>query len=326
MLAYVVRRLLISVPLVLASSFLVFLLVAGGGGDPLENMRVNPRISEEQIRLREIELKLDEPLIERYGLWLGDAVQGDFGTDNNGAPVAPQLWRALRLTLRLLVVSIALAVVLAVIVGAVSALRQYSLLDHSATFVAFLFFSLPIFWLAALLKEFLAIRLNDFLGGTWVYTVGAQSPNLSGGFWTRAADIAGHMVLPALTIVIVSFAQYSRYVRSSMLDVLNSDYVRTARAKGLPARRVVTRHALRNALIPLTTVVALDFGALVGGAIVTEQVFNWNGMGKLILDGVRDLDIYVVQAWLLVTATVVILFNLVADVLYAWLDPRIRYD
>jgi peptide/nickel transport system permease protein len=321
--AFVLRRVLVSIPLLLVASFLVFVLVANSG-DPLQELRVNPRVSPAQIARREQELNLNEPVLERYALWLGNAVTGDFGEDNRGSEVRPQLWRALQITLRLVVVAIVVAVALAVAVGVVGALRQYSAFDYATTFAAFLFFSLPVFWLAALLKEYAALRLNDLFGTTWVYTIGEASPRFDGGFFARMGDYAGHTVLPALTLILISFAQYSRYQRASMLDVLGSDYVRTARAKGLPRRTVVVRHALRNALIPVTTIVAIDFGVVLGGTIVTERVFGWNGMGTLLIDGIRDVDVNVVQAWLLVTAVIVVVFNLLADVAYAWLDPRIR--
>ena len=323
MLPFIVRRLLVSIPLLLLSSFLVFVLVANSG-DPLQDLRVNPRVSAETVELRERELNLDKPVLARYGIWLGDIVRGDFGSDNYGVSVRPQLGRALFVTLRLVVVSLAIAVVIAVLVGVLSAIRQYSAFDYSSTFAAFLFFSLPVFWLAALLKEYAAIRVNRFFGRQLIYTIGQESPNFSGGFLARLGDMAGHMVLPALTLIVISFAQYSRYTRSSMLDVLSSDYVRTARAKGIAGRRVIFRHALRNALIPLTTVVALDFGAVIGGAVVTERVFGWRGMGTMLINGVTQFDVNVVQAWLLVTAIVVVIFNLLADIAYAYLDPRIR--
>ena len=323
MLAFIARRLLISIPLLLLSSFLVFMLVASSG-DPLQELRMNPRVSAATVEQRERALNLDKPVLARYGIWLGDVVQGDLGTDNFGVPVRPQLSRALTVTMRLVIVSLLIAIVIAMLVGVASALRQYSVFDYSSTFAAFLFFSLPVFWLAALLKEYAAIRVNRFFGRQLVYTIGQESPNFSGGTLARLGDLAGHMVLPALTLILVSFAQYSRYTRSSMLDVLSSDYVRTARAKGLANRRVIFRHALRNALIPLTTVVALDFGAVIGGAVVTERVFGWRGMGTLLINGVQQFDVNVVQAWLLVTAVVVVVFNLLADLAYAYLDPRIR--
>lgn len=323
MLPFVARRLLISIPLVLVSSFLVFVLVANSG-DPLQELRLNPRISAATVEARERALNLDKPVIVRYGMWLKDIARGDLGTDNYGVDVRPQLGRALGVTLRLVVVALLIAIVVAVAVGVASAIRQYSIFDYASTFAAFLFFSLPVFWLAALLKEFAAIRVNQLFGRQLVYTIGQESPNFSGGFLARIGDLAGHTVLPALTLILISFAQYSRYTRSSMLDVLSSDYVRTARAKGLANRRVLVRHALRNATIPLTTVVALDFGAVIGGAVVTERVFGWKGMGTMLITGVQEFDVNVVQAWLMVTAVVVVVFNLFADIAYAYLDPRIR--
>ncbi|HVM09148.1 MAG TPA: ABC transporter permease [Acidimicrobiales bacterium] len=323
MLPFIIRRLLVSIPLLAVSSFLVFVLVANSG-DPLEDLRLNPRVSARVVELREQELNLDKPVIVRYGIWVKDIVRGDMGTDNAGVPVRPQLTRALGVTMRLVIVSLMIAVGLAILVGVISAVRQYSIFDYSSTFASFLFFSLPVFWLAALLKEFGAIRINRLFDRQLVYTIGQESVDFQGGFLARLGDIAGHTVLPATTLILISFAQYSRYTRSSMLDVLQSDYVRTARAKGLAGRRVLTRHALRNALIPLATVVALDFGAVIGGAVVTERVFNWRGMGTLLIQGVQRFDVNVVQAWLLVTATVVVIFNLIADIAYAYLDPRIR--
>lgn len=323
MLPFIIRRLLIAIPLLAVSSFLVFVLVANSG-DPLEELRLNPRISPEAIEARERELNLDKPVIVRYGIWVSDVVRGDLGLDNYGVPVRPQLTRALGVTLRLVVVALVIAVGLAIVVGVISAVRQYSWFDYSTTFASFLFFSLPVFWLAVLLKEFLAIELNQAVGRQLVYTIGQESPDFEGGFFARLGDLAGHTVLPALTLILISYAQYSRYTRSSMLDVLQSDYVRTARAKGVERKRVLVRHALRNAMIPLATIVAIDFGAVIGGAVVTERVFGWQGMGTLLIEGVQDFDVNVVQGWLMVTAVVVVVFNLMADVAYAYLDPRIR--
>lgn len=326
MLPFITRRLLVSIPLILLSSFLVFAMVAASG-DPLENLRHrNPPAPQAVIRARERALNLDDSIPVRYVKWVSGAVTGDFGTDNSGTPVKPQLTRALTVTLRLVVVALVVAVLLALLIGVASALKQYSPFDYVSTFAAFLFFSLPVFWLAALLKEFMAVRLNRLIGHQWVFTVGQATPNFEGNFWARMGDYAGHTVLPALSLILISFAQYSRYTRASMLDVLNSDYVRTARAKGLSRTRVVMRHALRNAMIPVTTVVALDFGAVIGGAVITERVFNWKGMGTLLINGVQHFDVNVVLAWLLITAVVVVIFNLIADVLYAYLDPRIRLD
>jgi peptide/nickel transport system permease protein len=317
--------LLIAIPLLLASSFLVFVMVANAGEPaPVENARLNPRTGEAQLQALERQFNLDKPVIVRYWNWLTDAVTGDLGHDNARRDVFPQIRHAMSITLRLVVVAIAIAVILAIGVGVLSALRQYSVFDHASTFAAFLFFSLPVFWLAVLLKNYLAIELNDWFGSTIVYTVGEESIDLPSGFFARLGDYAGHTFLPALTLILISYAQYSRYTRASMLDTLTSDYVRTARAKGAPRSRVLVRHALRNALIPVTTVVAIDFGAVLGGAIITERVFQWRGMGTMLIESVQEYDVYLLMGWLMVTAVIVVLFNLMADIAYAFLDPRIR--
>ena len=242
------------------------------------------------------------------------------GKSIRGVEVRPLLWQRLKVTLRMVVLASILAIVLAIGAGVLSAVRQYTPTDYTFTFIGFLFLSMPIFWLAALLKEYGAIRLNKVFGEQVVYTVGAETPNLTGSFGARMADYAGHLILPTVALALISFAAWSRYQRSTMLDVLGSDYIRLARAKGLSRSRVMTRHALRNALIPLVTVVAIDIGAVFGGAIITERVFSWQGMGALLIQGVTTNDVNVLLAWLMVTAVFVVLFNLIADVLYAVLD------
>jgi peptide/nickel transport system permease protein len=325
MLSFIIRRLVIAIPLVLLSSVLVFLLVANSG-DPLAELKGrNPPVPEATIEAREKQLGLDQPLPQRYVTWLGNFVQGDMGTSIRGVEVRPLLWQRMKVTLRMVVLAMVIAVVLAIGAGVLSAVKQYTPTDYTFTFLGFLFLSMPVFWLAALLKEYGAIRLNSLFGDQVVYTVGAETPNLTGSFGHRLADWSGHLILPTVALALISFAAWSRYQRATMLDVLGSDYIRLARAKGLSRRRVMTRHALRNALIPLVTVVAIDIGAVFGGAIITEKVFAWQGMGALLVQGVETNDVNVLLAWLMVTSVLVILFNLIADVLYAVLDPRIRY-
>jgi peptide/nickel transport system permease protein len=325
MFSFIARRLLITIPLVLLSSVLVFLLVANAG-DPLADLRQrNPPVSPQVIAEREHELLLDKPLPQRYATWLTNFVQGDMGKSVRGVEVRPLLWQRLKVTLRMVVLASVLAIVLAIGAGVLSAVKQYTPTDYSFTFLGFLFLSMPVFWLAALLKEYGAIRLNQLFGKQVVYTVGAETPNFSGTFMERIANYAGHLILPTIALALISFAAWSRYQRATMLDVLGSDYIRLARAKGLSRSRVMVRHALRNALIPLVTVVAIDTGAIFGGAVITERVFSWQGMGALLVDGVTASDVNVLLAWLMVTSVIVVLFNLIADVLYAVLDPRIRY-
>jgi peptide/nickel transport system permease protein len=325
MLGFVVRRLIGSVLVLLVSSVIVFALVANSG-NPLADLHGRqPPPPAHVVELRRTQLNLHKPVVERYTIWLGDFLTGDMGRTIEGSEVRPMLWERLKITLRMVVPAVLLALVLAVSVGVLSAVRQYSTADYAATFVGFLFLSMPVFWLALLMKLFLALEFNELVGSTVVYTVGHETPNLRGGWWTQFKDSAGHTVLPVLTLALVFFANWSRYQRSSMLDVLNSDYLRLARAKGLTPTRVMVRHALRNALIPLTTVVAIDFALLIGGAVITEAVFTWKGMGDMLIDGIHSFDPNVVLAWLMVAAVAVVLFNLVADILYGVLDPRIRY-
>ena len=325
MLSFVIRRLLISIPIVLLASVLVFLLVANAG-DPLADLKARqPPVPPQVLEARRHLLNLDKSEPERYWIWLSHFVRGDMGQSIKGLDVRPLLFQRLAVTLRMVVLASILAVVLAIGAGVLSAVKQYTVTDYTFTFLGFLFLSMPVFWLAALLKEYGAIRLNKLFGKQVVYTVGAQTPNLTGSFGYRAANVLGHLLLPTIALALISFAAWSRYQRATMLDVLSSDYIRLARAKGLSRRRVMVRHALRNALIPLVTVVAIDTGAIFGGAVITERVFSWKGMGDLLLNGVTSSDVNVVLAWLMVTAVIVVLFNLLADVLYAVLDPRIRY-
>jgi peptide/nickel transport system permease protein len=325
MISFIIRRLLISIPVLILSSVLVFLLVANSG-DPLGELKGrNPPVPKQTLDLRRHQLNLDKPLPVRYWTWVTHFVRGDMGNSVSGVNVRTLLGQRLTVTMRMIILATLLALVLAILTGVVSAVRQYHVSDYTFTFAGFLFLSMPVFWLAALLKEFVAIKFNQTFGHRVFYTVGAETPNLTGSLFQRLGDYSGHLVLPTLTLALISYASWSRYQRSTMLDVLQSDYIRLARAKGLSRSRVMIRHALRNALIPIATVVAIDTGALFGGAILTERVFSWAGMGSLLVQGISQVDINVVLAWLMVSAIIIILFNLAADILYAVLDPRIRY-
>lgn len=312
-----------SIPVVIVSSFVVFVLVATAGADPLADLRLRPGITEEAIERRRQELNLDEPVLERYGIWVKGIVQGDLGRSFTNEEVRPLLFRRLGVTLRLVFFATAVSVLIAMAIGVVAAVKQYSRFDYISTFFAFVFFSMPVFWLAAVLRD-VGIRINEAVPGTVLFVAGEQTPNLEGGFFTVWADRIGHLVLPGLTLVLIQMAAWSRFQRASMLEVLNADYMRTARAKGLTGVNVLVRHGLRNALIPVVTVVAIDFGLVLGGAVITETVFGWSGMGRLLVDALGVGDVNVVLAWLLVTAVVVVIFNLAADLLYGYLDPRTR--
>jgi peptide/nickel transport system permease protein len=324
MFAYILRRVLISIVVLFFATVLVFLLVATSG-NPLGLLLANPHTPHATIVAREKLLHLNDSLPQRYWIWLSGAFHGNLGTTIAGQPVAPQLWSHLLVTLRMVVIAMLISIVIAIGLGVLAAVRQNKVTDHTITVTNFLLLATPVFVIGTVLKEFVAIPINQHVGTTIFYTDGEQSPTLSGSFLSRLPDYAGHTALPVLTLVLVTYASWAIYQRSSMIETLDADHVRLARAKGLNRRRVLMRHVLRNALIPVTTVIALDFAAVLGGAILTEIVFGWQGLGQWYVTGVTNLDVNVMLAYLLVTATFVILFNLIADILYGVLDPRIRY-
>lgn len=504
MLKYTLRRLGSSFIVLLGASLLMFVLVINSG-DPLADLREITTNNREFLMQQRVEsMGLELPWYERYWAWLAGVSkcvigQCDLGTNRAGQSVNDLLALAASSTLRLVVLATVLALVIGIAVGILTAIRQYSGLDYAVTFLVFLFFSLPVFWAAVLLKEYLAIGFNDWvsspsygwptilltagiaavilqsvLGGSWerrvitsgvvavfavammlymeatgfarnpelgpvallalgagtavaatilfaglhnkrvlaaglittvlgmaayyitwgmldeptwwllvvlaviavavaiavgfsvggnsrataaivasatamvmgglmiveqllrywplylervgrpIGTIGSETPNFVGTFWEDFLDKGTQLILPTILLTLVSVATYSRYTRSSMLEVSQQDYIRTARAKGLTERQVILKHAFRNSLIPLTTIMAFDFASLIGGAIITEQVFGWQGMGELFQVGLRNVDPAPVMAFFLVTGTAAVLFNLLADILYAVLDPRIR--
>jgi peptide/nickel transport system permease protein len=312
----------------------VFVLVVNTG-DPLEDLRANPKVTKAQIALREHDLGMDKSVPERYVKWISHAVHGDFGVDNKKRPVWPQVRRALLVTLRLVLFAQILAVTVGVLVGVLSAIRQYSWFDYGATGVSFFLYSLPVVAVGSFLRYVGALRLNRLVGRSKDPIIKVQgdrtfpsrcAPSHPSACGIRAGiyDFLTHAILPTLTLLLISYAGYSRFQRAAMLETLSTDYTRTARAKGISERRVILRHAFRNSLIPITTIVALDFGALFGGAIITETIFEWRGMGRLLIDSIRKIDPNILLCWLLITATCVVFFNIIADLLYAVLDPRIR--
>ena len=327
MLLYTVRRLIASALVLLASSALVFALVASTV-DPLAQFRTRqPPPSPEFFAEQRALLGLDKPVLQRYWDWLTGVLQGDFGNNVSGNPVGPTLFTRLGVTARMVLAAMVLSILLAIIVGVYTAVRKNKPADYVATIISYMLIALPVFWFAVLLKEFVAIRFNELVGETILYTQGEESAGLSlyAEGWELWKDRLGHLVLPTIALTGITYAAWSRFQRASMLDVMSSEYMRFARAKGVPYRRVLIKHGLRNALIPLTTVVALGVGAIFGGAIITETVFNWNGMGRYFTqDGLGQQDLNVVLGWLIVSAFFIVLFNLIADLLYAVLDPRIR--
>lgn len=331
MFAYIVRRLLAAVPILLISSFIAF-WVASVSADPvrLRYEGRNPPAPAATIANDRQWMRFDQGFFEQYWIWLKDLVtKGYFGPSiNRNRDIGTELIDKSIITFRLVALAMLIALVLAVITGVLSATRQYSKLDHSFTFLGFLFLAMPSFWIAVLLKHG-AIKVNDAIepstGTRPIPTISHESTLLPDGAWARLVDIGEHMILPTLSLALITYAAWSRFQRAAMLEVLNSDYIRLARSKGLKSRRVLVRHALRTALIPMTTVSALTIAAILGGAVITETVYQWRGMGYLLLTAVGEQDRYVMMGWLLVAGTVVVVGNVVADLLYAALDPRIRY-
>ncbi len=508
MATFVVRRLIASLFIFLAATYLMYILVSLSG-DPLEDLRTSTAPNKLQlIEARTALLHLDVPPYLRYFIWLGGifGLTGkgffDLGVTVQNQPVNILLAQAAGSTLQLVTIASVVAIILGLVVGITTALRQYSGYDYGVTFLSFLFFSLPIFWVAVLLKQYIAIGFNDFLGdpqivwwlvpllavisgliwmsiipgkglrrlltfgiaaaatagmlvymdlsdwfsyphigivgltitlvaaafgitvistglrnrkalyaalvvaaigiGLWypfiffttglpfwgwigalvalvalawgigwfmggddrrpvartaalvgliaggvlsldrfmqvwddyansgrvkgrpIATIGSGTPGLEGSLWVHGVDLFTHLLLPTIALILISFATYTRYSRASLLEVMNQDYIRTARAKGLTERTVVVRHAFRNALIPIATIVAFDIGGIIGGAVITERVFGWTGMGALFQNGLDHVDPNPVMAFFLVTGSLAITFNLIADLVYAGLDPRIR--
>jgi len=324
MLTFIVRRLLYSIPVLVAASFLIFIFVALSS-NPLAELTSNVHLTAADRAQIAHAKHLDENVFSRYWLWVQDAVLHKFGNNiTNGNPVWPDLMRALKHTLMLLVIVLIISVTVGVLIGIYSAVRQYSVFDYTFTGLSFIGFAMPVFWIALILQ---VIVTNIYL--SWnvriFYTAQFWSENPGTGLH-KGLDFVQHLGLPVIALCALSIAQYSRYMRASMLEVINADYTRTARAKGLPERRVIGKHVFRNALIPLTTQIALDFGALFAGAIVTEKVFTLDGMGTYFIGSLYQGDPYPIMAWLFVVATMVIVFNLLADIVYGLLDPRIRYD
>lgn len=324
MLRFVVRRLVVSIPLLIVASVLVF-TVLHLTTDPAAGLRVNPRISAADVERYRHDLGLDRSGPAQYFAWLGNFVRGNWGTSLfTSIPVSGQIREALVNSMFLGIIGFAIALLIGVSVGVVAAVKQYSVFDYMATSGAFVFLSIPVFWFALIMQLLFGLYMVRWFGLSEpiFFTAGLSQPG-SVGF--DLVDRLRHVALPAVVLAVQSLAVYSRYMRASMLEVLGSDYLRTARAKGVPERRVIVKHGMRNALIPLTTQAAIDFGALAGGLIVTEAIFQWPGMGALFVRAMNDGDYAIALPWVMLTMTFVIVFNLVADILYAVLDPRIRY-
>jgi peptide/nickel transport system permease protein len=318
--AYIGRRLLVAVPVVVLATLVVFLLVSARG-DPLRDFRHKPTVSQQTIRNLEHEYHLDRSTPEQYALWLGDFVRGDWGRSfRTDRPVSVMIRQATWNSFLLVGTAVVLSAGFGLLIGVVSAVRQHTPFDYAATGFSYFGFSMPDFFFALLLQLVLVVWLREQFDIQLFYVQGKYSVGEEGNL----GNLAQHMVLPVLTLMLTSVAAWSRYQRDSMLDALRTDYVRTARAKGVPRKQIIRRHALRNALIPFVTVVAVDAGVLLGGVVVVERIFSWPGLGLLFFNALERSDYPVLLAWMAIATIFVVLFNLLADVLYGVLDPRIR--
>ena len=315
MLSYLVRRLLMMIPILLGISVISFAIMYVAPGQPAV-MNLDPTISVE-ARARQIEaLGLNEPPHVQYVKWLRNIVTGELGTSfTRRLPVSEMILERLPNTLLLMAASALLAILIAIPIGVLSARKPYTALDYSVTFGAFLGLATPNFWLGLMLIMVFSVQLGlTPVGG--VATLGADFSLL---------DRLRHLILPAVVLATADMAALTRYTRSSMLEVLHQDYIRTARAKGLRERTVVYKHGLRNGLIPVVTIIGLMLPTFVGGAVIVESLFSWPGIGKLFIDAVFERDYPVIMGITMLGAVMTVAANLLADVLYAVLDPRIEY-
>jgi peptide/nickel transport system permease protein len=320
---YLFRRTLQAIPLLLVTTILIFFLVRLAPGGPLAAAERNPNVTPEQLAVLRHKYGLDQPLVVQYLKWMRQLFRGDLGESiKMHRPVGTLIMERLPNTLLLVGISFLVTILIAIPVGVYSAIKPYSLSDYVITTFTFIGQSIPIYWFGLVLILVFYVWLKNPLSGGPVFPGGGmysidQQNNILDRVW--------HLVLPVTMLSLTWVAWYSRFLRASMLEVIYSDYVRTARAKGLSETVVRYKHALKNAAIPLVTLIALDLPALFGGALFTEMVFSWPGMGRLFWDAARGRDYPILLAIVLVNSVLIVFSNLVADIVYAFLDPRIRY-
>ena len=320
---FLARRLLSYLVLLALAVFLTFTLTSLTF-EPLDSLlQRNPRPPQSTIDAKRAELDLDKPPALRFAYWASGAVRGDFGTTITGQPVSDELWRRIGVSLRLVVIGSLVGTVVGVIVGAWGAIRQYRLSDRVITVLSLLILSTPVFVIANLLILG-ALRVNSILGVQLFEYTGETSPDAVGGAWNQFVDRLQHLVLPTFTLALGAIAGFSRYQRNAMLDVLGQDFIRTARAKGLTRRRALFKHGLRTALIPMATLFAYGVSGLVTGAVFTEKIFGWHGMGEWVVQGIATQDTNIIAAVTVFSGATILLAGLLSDVIYAALDPRVR--
>ena len=328
MLTYAVRRTLQAIPLLLLISLILFAILHAMPGGGLAAYAGNPHLTQADIDRLRHNLGLDQPLYVQYLRWLGKVLTGDLGWSNmNSTPVTEAFVERFPATLELMGASFLVSLIIGLTLGILSALRPYSLLDYFVTTFAFFGQSMPSFFFALVMMYLFAVKGIHFQAFGYAFDI----PNLpssgdgsdeGGGF----VDRLRHLILPVSVLALLQVAVWSRFTRASMQEVLHTDYMRTAAAKGLPFMTILLKHGLKNGLMPVITVVALTIPFLVGGAIVTESIFAWPGMGRLFITALFQQDFSLLMGYLVIISVLVVLFNLLADLAYGWLDPRVKYD
>jgi len=322
MLHYLTRRMIQLVPLLFFISAFIYLLLYLMPGDPLYRMLEDvPNLRPQDYeRLRKL-YGLDDPVYIQYWKWLWQLIQLNPGYSREyGQPVVDIILPALKNTLVLTITAVVIGKVVAILLGIFSAIRQYSIGDYILTAITFISYSVPAFWLGLMLIIVFSVKLG------WLPTSGMVSTDLTPGSWEAMVDWIKHLILPVSVLAISEIIQVQRFMRSSLLEVLRQDYLTTARAKGLSERVVIGRHALKNALIPVVTIIAVTMPRVVGGSAVVETVFAYPGMGRLLFTSIMGNDYVVAMTVVMIIAVTVVFFNLLADIIYGWLDPRIRYQ
>jgi peptide/nickel transport system permease protein len=315
-LAYIIRRLLGAIPLLLGISVILFTIIQLAPGGPLDIYAENPSVSKEALAQIAARYGLDQPVPIQYFLWLKAVLVGDWGYSiRTGRPVLDEIVLRLGPTLQLGGLAMVISLLVAVPVGMISAARRGSKLDGTVTVLSFAGISTPVFWLALLLQLLFSVQLG------WLPSAGYQSIG-DGSFIDRLR----HIIMPAAVLSLATVASWSRFIRSGMIDVLNQDYIRTAYAKGRGEKSVLFLHALRNAMIPAVTVIAVDFVTIISGAVITETVFAWPGIGRLFMESMDGRDYPMLMGLMMMGSLAIVVANIVADICYAALDPRIRYD
>ncbi|MFD2629123.1 ABC transporter permease [Oceanobacillus kapialis] len=334
MLKYISKRLLMLIPVLIGVSIITFSLIHLIPGDPARSM-LGEKATEAQLDLLRQELGLNDPYIVQYGRFVGDILQGDLGQSiQSKESISYELLHKLPATVELTLFAMMLAVIIGILAGVIAAVKQYSWFDNLSMTGALFGVSLPIFWLGLMMIWFFSVKLN-ILPPSGRLTPGTEIDTITNfylldslltGNFAAFKDAFSHLLMPGIALGTIPMAIIARMTRSSMLEVMKQDYIRTANAKGLKTRLIIFRHALKNAFLPVLTVIGLQFGLLLGGAVLTETIFSWPGIGRYVYLAVLGRDYPVVQSTILIVATIFVLVNLLTDLLYKYFDPRIRYD